>query len=91
MSAVGAISYSDLVASGGSDGFVRLWRVERLGGSLKEVGKVEVQGSVNGLAFAGNKLVIAVGQEHRLGRWARVPKVKNGIAVVPLPINLQDQ
>lgn len=90
VSAVGAISHTDLCASGGSDGFVRLWQVTSQGAALREIGQIEVAGSVNGIAFAGNKLVVAVGQEHRLGRWARVPKVKNGIAVIPLPLTLQD-
>jgi hypothetical protein len=32
-------------------------------------------------------LVVAVGQEHRLGRWERLPAAKNAVHVVPLPLN----
>lgn len=107
-----SIPYTDLVASGGTDGLVRLWKVDRLGSSLKEVASVPVHGSVNAISFSVRrdggegimmsgkngqndglgmvKMVVAVGQEHRLGRWAKVAKVRNGIAVVPLPINLAD-
>lgn len=88
VSAVGSIFRSDLCASGGSDGFVRLWKVEGQGSKIMEVAKIPLEGFVNGIGFAGNHLVVAVGQEHRLGRWGRVPKVRNGIAVVPLPLNL---
>ena len=28
----------------------------------------------------------AIGQEHRLGRWERLANAKNGLAVVPLPL-----
>jgi ribosomal RNA-processing protein 9 len=86
---VGGIFRSDLCASGGSDGFVRLWKVE--GFRIAEVAKIRLEGFVNGICFAGNRLVVAVGQEHRLGRWGRVRKVRNGIAVVSLPLNLHDQ
>jgi ribosomal RNA-processing protein 9 len=85
---VGGIYRSDLCASGGADGFVRLWKVA--GAHITEIGKIQLEGFVNGICFAGNRLVVAVGQEHRLGRWGRVPKVRNGIAVVPLPLSLQD-
>jgi len=68
---------------------VRFWKVGAQGRDLTEVGKVAVEGFVNGLAFAGpDKVVAALGQEPRLGRWARIPKVRNGIAVISLPIQL---
>ena len=85
---MGAIFRSDLCASGGSDGFVRLWRVDGSGFRIAEVAKIQLEGVVNGIAFAGNRLVVAVGQEHRLGRWGRMQKVRNGIAVVSLPLNV---
>lgn len=88
VSAVGGILQTDLCASGGSDGWIRLWKVE--GTRIAQVAKVPLEGCVNGICFAGNKLVVAVGQEHRLGRWGRVPKVRNGIAVIPLPLTLLD-
>lgn len=91
VTAVGAIFRSDLCASGGSDGFIRLWKVEKSGAEVTEVASIPLEGCVNGISFAGNKLVVAVGQEHRLGRWDRIPKVRNGIAVIPLPLQLEDQ
>lgn len=45
-----------------------------------------VVGFVNGLAFTGDarRLIVAVGQEHRLGRWWRIKEAVNSILVVPL-------
>lgn len=46
-----------------------------------------LEGFVNGLAVSstGKFLVAAVGQEHRLGRWEHMKRVRNEICVVPLP------
>jgi len=56
---------------------------------LEKVSSINIPGFVNGLAFStpGNILAAATGQEHRLGRWARIPKVKNGIAIIKLGAN----
>ncbi|GAX81002.1 hypothetical protein CEUSTIGMA_g8437.t1 [Chlamydomonas eustigma] len=83
---------SDLVASGASDGTVRLWKVEKnkMGGAqdLSCLGGLPVRGCVNGLALSrsGTLLVAAVGQEPRLGRWMRDGKAKNGIVVYRLQV-----
>ncbi len=83
---------SDLVASGASDGCVRVWRVgqNKMGGAqdLSCIGGLPVRGCVNGLAFSksGQLLVAAVGQEPRLGRWMRDARAKNGIAVYRLEV-----
>ena len=46
-------------------------------------------GFVNALAFSpnGRLLIVAVGQEHRLGRWERITSTKNGVHVIPLPLD----
>jgi ribosomal RNA-processing protein 9 len=83
---------SDLVASGASDGAVRLWKVEKnkMGGAqdLSCIGSLPVRGCVNGLAWSrsGKLLVAAVGQEPRLGRWMRDGKAKNGLVVYRLEV-----
>lgn len=48
--------------------------------------EVPVKGFVNSLAFSndGCKLIAAIGQEHRLGRWWRIKEAKNSILVIPL-------
>lgn len=86
ISAVATLPYSDLVATGSRDGYVRLWQCAQNFRSLQEIQKIPVQGFVNGIAFApnGKCLYAAVGQEHRLGRWWRDAKAKNGLLVIPL-------
>lgn len=48
--------------------------------------EVPVRGFVNSLAFSsdGSKLIAAIGQEHRLGRWWRIKEAKNSVLVIPL-------
>ncbi|KAL6069523.1 Ribosomal RNA processing 9, U3 small nucleolar RNA binding protein [Balamuthia mandrillaris] len=80
---------TDVLASGSHDGTIRLWRANRRKGrdrSLCLVQKVPMVGFVNGLAFgpSGRFLVAAVGQEHRMGRWQRVPEARNGLHIIPL-------
>eukprot|EP00730_Choanoeca_flexa_P016448 TRINITY_DN7770_c0_g1_i2.p1 TRINITY_DN7770_c0_g1~~TRINITY_DN7770_c0_g1_i2.p1 ORF type:complete len:498 (+),score=92.46 TRINITY_DN7770_c0_g1_i2:96-1589(+) len=83
---IATVPYSDLVASGGSDGTIRLWQiVDKLKG-LKLVMTLEAPGYVNGLKFAadGSLLVAALGKEHRLGRWDVLGSARNQCRVFNL-------
>lgn len=137
ITAVAAMRHSDVVASGSSDGMVRLWRVnvkneveedvhedaheadgdiENLEDNksddatattaahqfslptkptrqqrrpmLEQIATAHVPGFINALAFApsGTHLFAAVGQEHKLGRWEKVKRARNGVAVIPLQL-----
>ena len=89
---VGAVACSmgsDLAASGAGDGRVRLWQVGKPGTgqtALTQLGSLDAPGFVNGLALSvsGRTLVAAVGQEPRLGRWARNKEARNGVIVYRL-------
>lgn len=52
---------------------------------LLQIFEIPVQGFVNSLAFSndGSKLVAAIGQEHRLGRWWKIKEAKNSVLVIP--------
>ncbi|CAM6092181.1 unnamed protein product [Calypogeia fissa] len=81
---IGAVAVcrgSDLVASGAGDGMVRLWALEDTNRSLRALGSLPVKGFVNSLAFAhsGRFILAGVGQEPRLGRWGRIPSLRNGV------------
>ena len=87
---VDALRGSDLAMSGTNDGVLRLWQV-KTGKSVNERGmvpiaRIPVHGFVNGVAIGpkGRFCVAAIGQEHRLGRWERVPKAKNRFAIISL-------
>jgi len=86
ISSLKALANSDLAASGSNDGHLRFWHCNSHTKKLKQIHSVPINGFVNGLAFSSNaKFVVAgVGQEHRLGRWWRVPKVRNAIHIIPL-------
>lgn len=85
ISAVGVCKGTDLVASGAGDGVVRLWQVAdgRVGKVLHELGGLPARGFVNSLQFArsGKFLVAGMGQEPRMGRWARDGSAKNGLLI----------
>ena len=74
-----------LQASGAGDGVVRLWQVAdgKVGKVLHELGGLPARGFVNALQFArsGRFLVAGMGQEPRLGRWARDGTAKNGLLI----------
>ncbi|KAJ0395973.1 hypothetical protein P43SY_008989 [Pythium insidiosum] len=92
ISSVAVMPRTDLVASGSSDGVIRLWRADLTGRALVPVAEIPQAGVVNGLCFdpKGRFLVAAVGQEHRLGRWERLKGVKNGLALIALPSVSED-
>lgn len=80
-------------ASGAGDGVIRLWQVAdgKVGKVLQELGGLPARGFVNSLQFAksGKFLVAGMGQEPRLGRWARDGSAKNGLLLHNL--QLQDE
>lgn len=65
---------------------IRVWKLGDNYRDLVLLFAVPVKGFVNSLAFSndGTKLIAAVGQEHRLGRWWRIKEAKNSIVVIPL-------
>eukprot|EP00049_Salpingoeca_infusionum_P026350 m.25245 g.25245 ORF g.25245 m.25245 type:complete len:503 (+) comp8688_c0_seq1:171-1679(+) len=76
ISAVAAVPYSDLVASGSSSGSVRLWHVAPKLSDLTLLMTLPQVGWINSLKFTadGTHLLAGIGKEHRLGRW----DVRNG-------------
>ncbi|XP_066284541.1 U3 small nucleolar RNA-interacting protein 2-like isoform X3 [Branchiostoma lanceolatum] len=86
VSAVAALSNSDLIASGSSDGHIRLWQCGDHFKTVKPLFSIPVVGFVNGLKFSsdGSFLVAAVGQEHRLGRWWRLKPARNSLVIIRL-------
>lgn len=86
ITAATALINTDLVASGSSDGFVRLWKLTNNFRSIEPLFSVAVTGIINSLVFAddGQCLIAAVGREHRFGRWNVVKEAKNGVIIIPL-------
>jgi len=88
ISSIASYKYTDLVASGSADGFIKLWSANSQNGSLSPILSIEMVGFVNSLVFSstGRLLIAGIGQEHRLGRWSRIKEAKNGIRIIPLPL-----
>uniref|UniRef100_A0A182RA19 Uncharacterized protein n=1 Tax=Anopheles funestus TaxID=62324 RepID=A0A182RA19_ANOFN len=90
ISAVGVLSNSDIVASGSCDGTVRVWKLTNKRNTIHPLLQIPVAGFVNAIEFTsdGQFLVVAVGQEHRLGRWWTLKNTKNHVLLIPLSIEL---
>jgi len=86
VTSVEALPFTDIVASGSNDGYIKLWKCEKSFRSLMPLYTIPVNGFVNCLRFSssGDHLICAMGQEHRLGRWERIKEAKNSILVIPL-------
>jgi ribosomal RNA-processing protein 9 len=81
---------SDLVATGSRDGYLRLWEA-RTGKTLEDrglepVGSVPLHGYINDIAMGprGRFCAVATGQDHRYGRFGRVPRGLNRFVIVSL-------
>ncbi|XP_043253100.1 U3 small nucleolar RNA-interacting protein 2 [Colletes gigas] len=86
ISSIATLLNTDLVASGSRNGVIRLWQCIDSFRSLSPLFEIRLTGFVNALCFTpdGTELIAGVGQEHRLGRWWRIPKAKNSIVIIPL-------
>lgn len=82
-----------MFASGSADGFIRLWKLSESKKSFTLINSIPVVGFVNSMSFFNSKSVddkmhlclgIAVGQEHRLGRWWRIKDSNNEARVYEL-------
>ncbi|KNC81493.1 hypothetical protein SARC_06181 [Sphaeroforma arctica JP610] len=83
VTALACMPFTDLIASGSNTGFVKLWRLNE-DKSLTCINEIAVEGYINSLTFSksGRYLVAGIGQEHRLGRWERNKKARNGAVVI---------
>lgn len=89
ISSIATLLNTDLVASGSRNGTVKLWQCNEHFKSLNPLFEINLIGFINSLVFTpdGSHLIAGIGQEHRLGRWWRVPEAKNSIVIVPLVQN----
>ncbi|CAD5184861.1 U3 snoRNP-associated protein-like YAOH [Musa acuminata AAA Group] len=88
VSSVAVCRGSDLAASGAANGVVRVWAIDSDSKGISPLLSYPLAGFINSLAFAKSArfLVAGVGQEPRLGRWARVPSARNGVAIHPIKL-----
>ncbi|XP_058443093.1 U3 small nucleolar RNA-interacting protein 2 [Malaya genurostris] len=86
ISSIATLLNTDVIASGSCDGFVRLWKLVGSSKNIEKLMEIPVEGFVNALKFTsdGKRLIVCVGQEHRLGRWWTLKQAKNRTLVVPL-------
>ncbi|XP_072754920.1 U3 small nucleolar RNA-interacting protein 2 [Anoplolepis gracilipes] len=92
ISSIATLLNTDLVASGSRNGAVKLWQCGQDFRSLNLLFEVKLTGFINALTFTpdGTQLIAGVGNEHRSGRWWRIPEAKNSIVIIPL-INKKDK
>lgn len=75
-----------LIASGSNNSQVLIWKLIRKGSKHELIHHqaVECKGFINDLKFSkdGTKLVAAVGQEHRFGRWWKIKEARNCMRII---------
>ncbi|GMT15006.1 hypothetical protein PFISCL1PPCAC_6303, partial [Pristionchus fissidentatus] len=81
-----SVPYTDLLLSGSSDGQLRVWRVAEDYKSVEEVYSYEVMGFINSIAFCPKtcRVVLGVGQEHKMGRWWKDTEARNSVVILRL-------
>jgi len=86
ITAVAALKYGDVAASGSCDGLIRLWKCVPKVREFSFLRSIPLVGFVNELAFDthGSILSAAVAQEPKLGRWKRIKKARNGVVIFTL-------
>ncbi|CAG8480050.1 3418_t:CDS:2 [Acaulospora morrowiae] len=89
ITALATVRFSDLFASGSWDGNIRLWKLTENMRSFTLLTEISMIGFVNTLQFMtsmDNKtyLLAGIGQEHKLGRWKRIKKARNGWRLIEL-------
>ncbi|KAK9508739.1 hypothetical protein O3M35_006225 [Rhynocoris fuscipes] len=84
ITSVACISNSEVFASGSCDGTVKIWKCEENFRKTSLIANVPIVGFANAMAFTKDfkKLIIGVGQEHKLGRFSKIKEAKNCIVVV---------
>jgi ribosomal RNA-processing protein 9 len=72
--------------AGSQDGFIKLWRVRKDYKRIEPLFPIPMTGFVNSLDFSpdGRFLTVAVGQEHRLGRWWKLTSARNQVVIILL-------
>ncbi|RIA85384.1 WD40-repeat-containing domain protein [Glomus cerebriforme] len=92
ITSLATIKFSDLFASGSWDGNIRLWKITNNFKSFVPLTQIMMNGFVNSLRFVTavvdekTFLLAGIGQEHKLGRWQKIKKVKNGWRLIELPL-----
>jgi len=86
ISSLASLPYSDVFASGSCNGTIKLWKLEQNNKAFSLLKEVPMLGWVNSMCFTGEgkKLIVGVGQEHKLGRWTKVKAAKNGVVTITL-------
>ncbi|EDW77069.1 uncharacterized protein Dwil_GK22122 [Drosophila willistoni] len=89
ITAIAVVVNTDLVATGSCDGCLKLWQTNPNARKMQQIQSIPMPGFINGLTFNadGTKLYVAVGQEHRLGRWWRHKEAKNQVVVVDIKLD----
>lgn len=82
-----ALPLSDLFFSASDTGVVRLWAIDtETWRSVQVVREIAVPGCINDGSFStdGKHIALAIGREHRLGRWDVDKSVKNTTIIISL-------
>jgi len=88
ISAVAGIKNTECFVSGSNGGVVKVWACAENYRSMDCIREIPVVGTVNSIQITldSTAIVLAVGQEHKLGRWWSDKAARNRVMVYPLSI-----
>ncbi|EAY07330.1 hypothetical protein TVAG_139600 [Trichomonas vaginalis G3] len=84
ISAVAALRFRKLFASGSCDGYIRFWEIKDR--KIVPLFNVKLEGYVVDMKFSerGDFLAVQISYEERLGRWHPTIKTKQGVYIIKL-------
>jgi len=93
ISAIAGIKNTECFITGSSDGKVKVWACGETFRTLELIQEVDVCGTVNSISVSPDQshIVLAVGQEHRSGRWWSNKEARNRVMIVNLSTESVDR
>ena len=76
-----------VLATGSWDGVVRIWSISISDTTqVNLIKEIPVVGIINGIKISntGDFILVAVGEEHRCGKWVRIKEAKSSAHLIPL-------
>ncbi|KAH9526671.1 U3 small nuclear riboprotein factor 55K [Dermatophagoides farinae] len=89
ITSLASLRNTDLFASGSHDGRIIFWKIKPEFKGFERLFDYKVDGFINSMEFttSGQYLIVAISQEHRLGRWfERFKNVHNVLHIIPMNV-----
>ena len=76
---------SDIISTGSYDGKVNIWSIDKEYKKLKKLWSLDMNGSINDMKWANNRLYLVQSREQKYGRWKVFPDVDESCLLYTSP------